>query len=209
MRLEFKDSREGKYRKEPKTCALFEHEYKIPLADKVWKETADHVVNCLTVFFSSEVYKKILSLSKDQWLDLEKFSSFNFEGTKIFVVLDFSFRRNNSVFIYDWKTGKNKDTNSRQQLVCYGLYAFNNWKVDPHNIKTVEFNLSSGNITEIQMTEELFSSTQKHMRESIIEMQKFIEDSRSNTATEDRFDFVKEEEICKFCNFFKICPKWE
>ena len=41
-----------------------------------WNDDADHVVECLKLFFDSNVYKDILQLSSKQWLEVEQFSSF-------------------------------------------------------------------------------------------------------------------------------------
>jgi hypothetical protein len=43
MREEFRSSREKRYYTHPKTCALFEHEYEVPISDADWKKTADNM----------------------------------------------------------------------------------------------------------------------------------------------------------------------
>ena len=68
MRQDFLSSRSKKYFENPKTCALFEHEYTIQISNTEWKNTADSVDDCIKVFFSSDVYKKILDLNSDPWL---------------------------------------------------------------------------------------------------------------------------------------------
>jgi len=106
MRQDFLNSKRGDYWKNPKSCGFFEHEYGLAVSDGAWKETADHVRACLRTFYSSEVYRMIRGLPAGDWLEVEEFSSFLLDGTKVHVVLDFSCRRAGEIHIYDWKTLK-------------------------------------------------------------------------------------------------------
>ena len=56
MREEFRSSREKRYHARPKTCALFEHEYEVPISDEDWKKTADNMEQCLRNFYASETF---------------------------------------------------------------------------------------------------------------------------------------------------------
>src|SRR5262245_42306408 len=87
MRGDFKSSRAGTYRKRPKTCGLFEHEYRLPVADADWKTIAATMERCLRNFYASEIYREIRDSRRGDWLELEDFSSFQFDGVKVHVVL--------------------------------------------------------------------------------------------------------------------------
>jgi hypothetical protein len=106
MRADFRSSRERRYRLNPKTCALFEHEYEIDLSDAQWKAIADNVEICLRNFYTSEVFAKLKALPIQNWLEVEDFSFFHLNGTKIWAVIDCSFRTEDGVTIIDWKTGR-------------------------------------------------------------------------------------------------------
>ena len=83
MREEFRSSREKRYHTHPKTCALFEHEYEVPISDDEWKKTAGKVEKCLRNFYSSETFGMLKELPRKMWLEVENFSSFNMNNTKI------------------------------------------------------------------------------------------------------------------------------
>jgi hypothetical protein len=93
MREEFRSSRGKRYLTHPKTCALFEHEYEVSIADADWKKTADRMEQCLRNFYSSETFDMLKELPRQTWLEVEDFSSFNLDKTKIWAVLDCSFRQ--------------------------------------------------------------------------------------------------------------------
>src|SRR5438045_6701 len=51
MRSDFRQSRAGLYRDNPRgACGLFEHEYKLPVTDQEWRDSADQVDQCLRNF---------------------------------------------------------------------------------------------------------------------------------------------------------------
>ncbi len=207
MREEFRSSLAKIYQIEPKTCALFEHEYEVPLSDSEWKINADHVVDCLKLFMNSKVYEDIFHLSPDQWLEVEKFSSFYDNGIKIYSVFDFVSRKNEEVFIYDWKTGKDEHNQHKLQLACYGLFATRKWGLNPEQVKLREFNLSNGKMYEMSLVEFDLDDIHNHIRNSIEDMLNCLENRQTNLAIEERFDLSENSKYCERCNYFRICPR--
>jgi len=206
MREEFKSSMAKRYLLEPKTCALFEHEYEMPVPDIEWKKNSEHVMNCLNLFFNSKVYEDIFQFSADQWLEVEEFSSFYDQGFKIYSVFDFACRKNEEVFIYDWKTGKEDHSQHKLQLACYGKFAALKWDLNPDQIQLREFNLSNGNMHELSLEEFNLDDIHKYILDSIENMLSCLEDRQTNTAVEESFDFTENRKNCEYCNYLKICP---
>lgn len=207
MREEFKSSLAKRYLIEPKTCALFEHEYEVPVSDIEWKINAEHVVDCLKLFFDSKVYEDIFRLSPDQWLEVEEFSSFYDNGIKIYSVFDFVCRKNEEVFIYDWKTGKDEHNQHKLQLACYGLFATIKWDLNPKQVQLREFNLSNGKMYEMSLEEFDLDGIYKHIRSSIEDMLNCLEDRKTNLAVEERFGLSENRKFCEHCNYVRICPR--
>lgn len=208
MRKDYLNSKRGDFWKNPKSCGLFEHEYGLNLPDAAWKEVADHVTGCLHTFYESDVYRMIRGLSGPLWLDVEDFSSFLLDGTKIHVVLDFSCRRGDEILIYDWKTGRSAAARNDLQLACYSFYAIEKWKVDPKQVITVEFNLSSGKEFRFHLQGIDLGAIRNHMRGSIRDMKLLLDDPDTNRAAEEKFAFTENEKTCRYCSFRKACARW-
>ncbi len=208
MRKEFLSSKNKKYLTDPKTCALFEHEYDLAVPETEWKSNADNVVECLKLFFDSEVYKEILKLTENQWLEMEQFSYFYLNDAKIYAVLDFAFRRNDKIIIYDWKTGKEDTEKDRFQLACYGLFAIQKWDIKPENVILTDYFLSNGKQNEYNFKNFELDQIQDNIKNSIVEMKDKLDDPQKNTAIENSFAFTENEQACHYCNYSKICPKY-
>ncbi len=208
MRQDYLGSKRGDFWKNPKSCGLFEHEYSLQIPDSAWKETADHVRHCLQIFYQSNVYRMIRGLPQNQWLEVEDFSSFLLDGTKVHVVLDFSCRRGEEILIYDWKTGRSDSMRNELQLACYSFYAIGKWKVEPNRVVTVEFNLASNKEARFHLEGTDLDAIRNHILGSIRDMKVLLDDPEANRATEDRFSFVEDERTCQYCNFKKVCPRW-
>jgi len=121
MRAEFRSSRSKTYLKNPKSCALFEHEYGLEVTDEQWKEIANNVETCLRNFYASDIYDSLKSHSREEWLEVEEFSSFHFYNVKINLAIDCAIREGDDILIYDWKTGKSLSEDLSTQLCCYAL----------------------------------------------------------------------------------------
>jgi len=123
---EFRSSSDKRYLAHPKSCALFEHEYEVDLPDADWKTVADDVETCLRNFYSSEIFAQLRELPQQDWLEIEDFSSFYLDGTRIWAVIDCSFRTEGGITIIDWKTGRSTTADVSLQLSCYPIYGREN-----------------------------------------------------------------------------------
>jgi len=207
MRKEFLSSKNKNYLTDPKTCALFEHEYGLEVSKEEWQSNADNVAECLKQFFNSDVYEEISQLLENQWIALEPFPFFYLEDFKIYAVLDFAFRRNDEIIIYDWKTGKEDTEKDKFQLACYGLFATKKWNIEAYNVNLVDFYLSKGKQNEFIFADFEIDKIKNQIFNSIDEMKHILDDPQENIAREDDFPFTENEQICKYCNFNKMCPK--
>ena len=204
LRQDFADSRSGNWAK--KKWRLFEHEYDSDVDNQEWKRITDMAQLCLKNFWASAVHQTAKGLASDQWLEIEDFSHFFADEVKVHVVLDFSYRLGDQVFIFDWKTGQGASGIHALQLACYRIYAQKAWSADSKKINTVEFNLTRNEIKEY--SEEGLSSEEAllTMSGSMAAMRELLDDVKGNAASEERFSFTEDSGKCRFCNFRAVCP---
>ena len=206
MREDFRSSREKRYLECPKTCALFEHEYDLHLADEQWKKTADDVEKCLRNFYSSEIFFTLKEIPLQNWLEVEDFSFFYLDERKIWAVIDCSFRTDDGITIIDWKTGRGTSKNVSLQLSCYAMYGMEKWKLEPERIKLIEYNLFSDQGVEFNVTEGEITNTKTYIRGSMADMESLLLDVENNVPKEEKlFKKIERERICERCNFIKVC----
>ncbi|MBW2057891.1 MAG: PD-(D/E)XK nuclease family protein [Deltaproteobacteria bacterium] len=206
MREEFRSSREKRYLLHPRTCALFEHEYGEELDDAEWKRVADNVEQCLRNFYGSEMFLMLKDLPRRMWLEIEDFSSFYLDGTKIWAVIDCSFRTEEGAVIIDWKTGRSLGADISLQLACYAMYAMERWRLPPERVRLVEYNLLSNRSVDFTIGRREIESATSYIRGSIADMQSLLADVANNVPREERF-FRKtgDEKTRARCNFRKVC----
>jgi len=209
MRQDYASSKRGDFWRNTKSCGLFEHAYDLDIPRQVWKETADHVANCLHTFYRSDVFQMIRGLEKKQWLEVEEFASFQLDGVKIHVVLDFSCREKDGILIYDWKTGRSDTQRHELQVACYSFYACNKWQVNAEQVRIVAFNLHSNQEHAHTLKDSDLESVRMYILGSIRDMKLLLDDPSANTATEARFDYTENKQACETCYFKQICPRWE
>ena len=206
MRAEFRSSRAKNYWKNPKSCGLFEHEYELTVSDDQWKEIADNVEVCLRNFYASDIYDGLKSHPKDRWLEVEEFSSFQLDNTRIHLVIDCAIREGEDVYIYDWKTGKSLSEDLSVQLCCYALYAMEEWHITPELVKVIEYNLAFDKSNWFSVTQGQVEDMEGYIKGSIKDMQSLLFDVENNIPMEEeRFSKVEDERISLRCNFRKVC----
>jgi hypothetical protein len=206
MRAEFRSSKSKNYWKNPKSCALFEHEYEVVLTDDQWKEVANNVEGCLRNFYASDIYHGLKSHPKGGWLEVEEFSSFHLDNIKINLSIDCAIKEGEDIYIYDWKTGKSLSEDLSIQLGCYALYAMEKWHAPPDSLRIIEYNLSFNKSNWFSVTREEADAIQGYIRGSMKDMHSLLIDVDHNIPMEeDRFSKVKDERVSFRCNFRKIC----
>ena len=213
LRADYKSSKAKKNHEDPKrNIGLFEHEYEKPVTDEVWKKIHDEAATCLKNFYGSDLFKELSGDDTGSWLAIEDLEEYSFEGAKIFVKLDFARKKEGAVEIYDWKTGKSDAEGAKLQIGAYALYAMDRWSVPLKDIRAYLFNLSAPfPIAERQtVTEDLLAETRKTMSESIAAMRSLLADpARNIPKPRENFPFTENIRLCDFCNFYKICEKWQ
>ena len=141
------------------------------------------------------------------WLEVEDFSSFNLNNTKIWAVSDCSFRtEDGGITIIDWKTGRSMSKDVSMQLSCYAMYAMEKWGADPEKVKLVEYNLLANQGAEFNISGAEIKNTKTYIAGSIADMQSLLDDVRENVPKEeDALLKVEDERVKAGCNFKKIC----
>jgi len=206
MRAEFRSSKSKNYWKKPKSCGLFEHEYGVEVSDEEWKEAAGHVEICLRHFYASDIYDGLKSHPKEGWLEVEEFSSFDLDHTKINLVIDCAIKEGEGIYIYDWKTGKSLSDDLSIQLGCYALYAVEKWNVLPESLSIIEYNLSVDKSNWFSVSQEEMKGMRAYIKGSIKDMYSLLADVPNNTPMEEgRFSKVEDERVSLGCNYKRVC----
>lgn len=207
LKEDYDCSEAGIYKKFPKKkCGLVEHEYKYLISKDEWDELFKTAENCITHFYNSDTLKEIKKENIDKWLFLEDFLSFNFEGTKVFLSIDFAIRNgDNQIVLYDWKTGKERDVEMDVQLACYALYVIQKWNLDPDKLIIKKYNVALDKDDEFKITAETIEDIKEYMRKSIEDMKNVLKDKENNVAEEEDFPKTTNIKNCLRCNFKKVC----
>jgi CRISPR/Cas system-associated exonuclease Cas4 (RecB family) len=202
-----RSSREKRYLTHPKTCALFEHEYDVDILDADWKKVADNAVQCLRNFYASETFDMLKELPQRMWLEVEDFSSFHLDKTKIWAVLDCSFRtEDGGITIIDWKTGRSMSEDVSMQLSCYAMYSMEKWGVDPKKVKLIEYNLLANQGVEFSITAAEIENFKTYVAGTVADMQSLLINAGNNVPKEEgSFQKVEDEKVRAGCNFRKAC----
>ncbi len=206
MRQDFQDSKDGRYRQDPKRiCRLFEHEYQMNIRDEKWVQLHETAQRCLRNFFQTKIYQQLRPLRRDQWRAIEELEEFIFEGTKLFVKLDLAVATGDGLLIADWKTGQEEDVDFDVQLGIYFLFAVTKWRCPPERIEALQVELAlpkeilhRGQAAKVEWV-------QHYIRNSVTAMKANLRDPEKNLAVEEDFPKVNQYRSCSWCNFKRVC----
>jgi PD-(D/E)XK nuclease superfamily len=206
MRGEWRSSKAARYRDNPKTVALFEHEYLIDLKPEVWQALSRNVTVCLRNFFRLPLVAEIRKTSAEHW-SIEHWSKvFEFEGTPVWMAPDFGFWNDDGrLALVDWKTGGSTPDGAAFQLGCYALYASEVLGVAPAKVDLFEANLREPEVTQLTWTDERLTAIKEQLRLSVRSMKAYLVDPSANVAAIADFEKAEDLRICKWCNFRAVC----
>jgi len=146
-------------------------------------------------------------LPQQMWLEVEEYSSFKLNNTKIWAVLDCSFRtEDGGITIIDWKTGRSMNQDVSMQLSCYAMCAMEKWGIDPEKMNLIEYNLLANQGVEFVIGQDEIENTKAYIKGSIADMQSLLVDVDENVPKdEETFLKVEDNRDRADCNFRKVC----
>jgi hypothetical protein len=206
MRGEWRSSRAAHYRQDPRTLALFEHEYAVELKPDVWRALRGNVVTCLRNFFRLPLLDKVRRTAPEHW-SIEHWSKvFDFEGTPVWIAPDFGYWDADGLLtLVDWKTGATDTDATAFQLGCYALYAREVLGVEPARVELLEANLREPAVTPLAWDDTRLQRVREQLRLSIRSMHAYLLDPEANVARLEDFEQTEERRICRRCNFRVVC----
>ncbi len=213
-RAEWSGSREKSYwREASRIVGLVEHEYAEPVADAEWKRLYEQVVEgSLRAFYGSAVLDEIRRTPRQDWLTVDELDSWDFEGTKVWVAVDFALKdRDGRVHVLDWKTGRERGVD-HVQVGTYALYARQKWGVTVDGVLgglvyLVGENGSAGERVSVAADPATLERCREEMRSSIGAMKAALADPARNLAREDAFPRLDDRGACRRCPFRRPCGR--
>jgi len=211
-RAQWAASREKSYWREPSPrSGLVEHEYGEPVADDEWKRIWEETVEgSLRAFYASETWDRIRRAPVARWLSVDELDSWQFEGTKIWVAVDFAYVESDGrVTLLDWKTGKERGVD-HVQVGIYALYAKDKWRVGPDQVAGGLVYLASPDAPRVSVAADpdALDACRAEMRASISAMRGLLDAPEGNlAASPDRFPMLEERQACQRCPFRRPCGR--
>jgi hypothetical protein len=208
MRAQWRDSRDGRYRADPKrVVGLLEHEYRVPVADAEWKDIHARAVAGVRAFLASPVFERIRATDPATWLPFETLDSFEFEGVPVWAALDFAMRTPGGAEVFDWKTGEDRVDENRLQLLCYALYVQARHAVPAERVTCHLVYLNTGTVHDFRPTLADLELARETIRASIARMRGLLRPGAVNEAAAELFPMTDDVARCAGCSFRRLCGR--
>ncbi len=211
-RGEWAGSRDKSYwREASRIVGLVEHEYGEAVADADWKRLYEQVIEgSLRGLWASPVLEEIRRTPRDRWLTVDELDAWDFEGTKIWVAVDFAYRdADGRLHVLDWKTGKERGVD-HVQVGIYALYAARKWGVAVDSVVGgLVYLVGEGGPERVSVAADApaLDACTAAMRTSIATMKAALEDPARNVAREDVFPRLEARDACRRCPFRRPCGR--
>ncbi len=205
-RADYEDSRRGRYRQQPNRFTGFqEHYYRLALPGSAWQTAWSRAEQYLQTFLHSHLYAHLARQAPATFLQIEELVSFNLAGVKIWLQPDLIRREEETLVLYDWKTGQIDEAELHQQLAIYALYVRQNWPEQP--VRGLVFDLAHDHLLEFELAESELPATQTQIETSLAQLQSLLLDPAANLAELRRFPMIDDLSVCRQCQFRELCGR--
>jgi len=191
---------------------LFEHEYDVPVEVEDKRIAVGIVKRSLKAFFESDTLREALSVGRQAWLTVEDLVSFEVADVKVFLRMDLAYRSaNGKAVIVDWKTGRSEGRFNAIQVAAYALFAAEKgWVSSADLIETELAYLAIPRFTRGPVSSSRLDDARAFIVESARNMRSLLVDPDRNLARIEDFPRVDRPQVCRRCNFRRLCfPKGE
>jgi CRISPR/Cas system-associated exonuclease Cas4 (RecB family) len=211
----WKESLEGNWRNSPKRfCCLRGHYYKTLENDNEAKrQIAAQVQHCIENFIE-KVLPRISTIQPQQEFNIATpelggdVEHFFYEGVKVYSIPDYAYKIGDEVHIHDWKAGKIKAEQHRQQLSLYALWAMVKHGATLDKIFLYVEYLNEGQVLPFQISAEEMQTTQTLMSDSVGEMTEYLVDhdrEKNEPIPKEEWELTTDPKNCSLCNFYELC----
>jgi hypothetical protein len=211
-RSQWATSRDKSYwREASRIVGLVEHEYGEAVAPEDWKRLYEQVVDgAVRSFYRSDTLEAIRGTPRGDWLTVDELDSWTFEGTKVWLAVDFAYRdRDGRVHVLDWKTGRERGVD-HVQVGTYALYAREKWGVPLDGVVGgLVYLVGAAGAERVSVAADAaaLEACTREMRASIAGMRSALEDPDRNVARVEAFPQVPDRGACRRCPFRRPCGR--
>ncbi len=209
MRLGFKESKAGEYRRSPKRAlGLVEHELSLSISDEAWRQNWQNAELCIRNFHASHWLETARALGPSDWLPIDTVDSFELDGVRVYAAPDFAFSQAGRTILVDWKTGGARQSD-RSQILGYTLFAAAKWGVPTQRVDARIVYLSAPEEHEVTVSEEALQGFRDLFTQSVGAMRALLRDPTKNLADVGAFPMTDERAKCARCQFQFKCGRAE
>ncbi len=207
MREQFRASRAGAYRTNPKRYpGLVEHELCLPVSNDEWKRNWENARSCIARFYEAGWPERARRIPADSWLPVDALDTFLLDGVTVYAAPDFALRENGRLIIVDWKTGTPREEDQKQ-VQCYVLFAADKWNAPTGSITARLVYLGSGDEIDVAVDDAALEDFKVHFRKSVADMKACLRDPDANTACIEDFPMTENTASCCGCPFRRLCGR--
>lgn len=209
--VDYEDSRSGRYRQQPNQLTGFqEHYYRTKIPPSAWQAAWTQAEQYLRTFINSRLYADLGRQPANTFLNVEELQSFSLAGTKVWVQMDLARREGDIIYLYDWKTGSVEESQVRQQLGIYALFAHRAWSRSVRaklSLRGCVYLLAEDRQLEFEWDEAALHEVQTTAETQIAHLQTLLQDPRANLADLKSFPMIDDLSVCRRCQFRELCGR--
>jgi hypothetical protein len=208
---DYEDSRSGRYRQQPNQLTGFqEHYYRMKIPQSTWQAAWTQAEQYLRTFINSALYADLGRQPANTFLNVEELQSFSLAGTKVWVQMDLARREDDTIYLYDWKTGSVEESQVRQQLGIYALFAHRTWSGSARAnlaLRGLVYLLAEDRQLEFELDEAALHEIQTTAETRIAYLQTLLQDPQANLADLKSFPMIDDLSVCRRCQFRELCGR--
>jgi CRISPR/Cas system-associated exonuclease Cas4 (RecB family) len=199
------ESSSGEWQKAPnKAVHLVEHHRNATPSAEENQATKELIERSIAYFMESEECRPTREADPTTWKSLETMDTYLFQGTKIYAIPDFAYEVDGVTHIWDWKTGKERESDMFQ-LHSYALYAAAKWGIDPTTAVLHAAYLNLEKVVTKEAGSGTLNSVEATMKDSIAEMRELHYDPDVEGTDPLNWPKTPDTYKCKWCRFKDIC----
>lgn len=175
--------------------------------------TQERIRNIMSAFMKSDMFQWIYTEAineKAYWIiEPGGYGETRINNLKAYCKMDFLFPVENTLYILDWKSGKQDIEKHTNQLLGYAASVQSenpSISVEAISPQIVYMNEQEVSSYEISITDDLLDRFKERLQEQTNEMYQFCSDVESNRPIEfEKFTMTENKNSCNYCSYKELC----
>ncbi|NLE74367.1 MAG: PD-(D/E)XK nuclease family protein [Actinobacteria bacterium] len=193
------------FEESPKSTIMLRSVYMSEDAEPDISRVKNKISPCIEALLSLDHWDRLSMCWREGSVTIPDFAHFFLNGVKVFAAADLAYVHEGTLYVMDWKTGKESEDDDTQVLISTYSLRENDEVFRGLPVQATVHYLARGQSLRVQIPDDEQAQVEAVVEEGVLRMRRYLRDPEGNIPLDEEDFPQRETGLCRYCNFMLLC----